>query len=302
MRLNQLRVFLAVVEAGSIRAAARGLNVSPPAVTKSLRQLEEELRVQLLDRTQHGVVATPAGRAFIARARVVRSELRKAEEDLARFSGEDAGSVAMGVGPTEMAWIVPGAIVEFRRQFPRARVRVIEARRPRLTQLVQDETVDFSVGLRPDGKLDTWLAFRPLFRSRFVVAARQGHPLRNARSLAGLTDAEWMTLAPRTGSGGVLDQVFAAAGLPAPSTPMVECETFNGIVAVLAKTDMLALLTDTLLTMPVARDLIQEIPVSERLPTPTHGICTRADAPPTRIAAAMAKIVGTIARGIAGRR
>ena len=76
--------------------------------------------------------------------------------------------------------------------------------------------------------------------------------------------------------GKRLDQVFATAGLPPPSIPMVECETFSGIVAVLARTDMLALLTDTLLTMPIAHDVLQEIPVTERLPSPTHGICARA--------------------------
>jgi LysR family transcriptional regulator, regulator of abg operon len=301
MRLSQIRVFLAVVESGSIRAAARSLEVSPPAITKSLRQLEEELRVRLCERTQRGVVVTPAGRAFVARARVVRSELRKAEEDLARFSGEGAGSVAIGAGPTEIALIVPDAIAEFRRQFPRARLRIVEGRRPALVPLVRDETLDFFVGLRPEGELDSWVAFRPLFRSDFVVAARKGHPLRNARSLARLADAEWITLAPRAGAGGLIDQAFASGGLPAPPLPTIECETFNGVVAVLARTDTLSLLSRRLLALPFARDVLQEIPVADRLPSATHGIVTRADAPPTRLAAAMLKVVGAVARKLAAR-
>jgi LysR family transcriptional regulator of abg operon len=277
--------------------------VSPPAVTKSLRQLEEELRVRLFERTQHGVVTTPAGRAFVARARVVQSELRKAEEECARFSGDGAGSVAIGAGPTEMALIVPDAIAEFRRQLPNARIRVVEGRRTALLPLVRDETLDFSVGLGPVSmKLDSGLAFRPLFRSDYVVVARKGHPLRNERSLAGLADAEWLTLAPRSGLAGVVEQVFASAGLPAPRPPMIECESFNGVAAVLARTDTLALLGHRLVNMPLARDLLQEIRVADPLPSVAHGIFIRVDARPTRSAAAMLKVVGAVAKRLTSRK
>ena len=298
MRLNQIRVFLAVVDSGSIRAAARSLGVSPPAITKSLRQLEEELRVRLMDRTQHGVVATPAGRAFVARARVVQSELRKAAEELAHLGGERGGSVALGVGPVEMTLIVPDAVKAFRQQFPQAGVRIVEGRRPAWLPQVRDETLDFGVGLRPEAELDPGLAFRPLFRSDFVVAARKGHPLRNARSLAQLAQAEWLTLAPRL---GVLDRAFSLASLPAPGPPLVQCESFNGIVAIAAKTDMLTFVARWMLAHPFARDLLQEIPIAERLPPITHGMFTRADAPLTPVAAAMAKSMAAAARALVRR-
>ena len=100
---------------------------------------------------------------------------------------------------------------------------------------------------------------------------------------------------------GLLDQVFSAARLAAPPPPLVECESFNGIVAVVAKTNMLTLLARRLLDMPIARQLLQEIPVAERLPSATHGVFTRADAPLTPAAAAMVKAVSSVARGLAGR-
>lgn len=299
MRLHQIRVFLAVVESGSLRAAARSLGVSQPAVSKSLRQLEEELRVHLFERRPHGVVATTAGRAFVARARVVQSELRKAEEEFARFSGDGEGTVAVGAGFTEMALVIPDAVAEFRRQLPRARVRVIEGRRTTLIPLVRDETLDFSVGLGPDSKADTGLDFRPLFRSDYVVAARKGHPLRNERSLAALVDAEWLAWA---GLGGIFERAFAVAGIPAPRPPEIECESFNGVVSVLLKTDMLALIGHRTFSLPFARDSLQKIHVAEELPSMSHGMFTRADARPTRAASAMAKIVIGMARRLAGRK
>ncbi len=71
MRLNGIRDLVAVVESGSIRAAARKLGVSQPAITKSVRSLETELHLQLLKRTPQGVVPTPAGRALLVRARAI---------------------------------------------------------------------------------------------------------------------------------------------------------------------------------------------------------------------------------------
>src|SRR6266853_1679303 len=184
MRLRQIRDFLAVVESGSIRAAARKLGVSQPGITKSVRSLEAELHVQLLQRTPHGVVPTPSGRAFLARAQVAQSELRKAEEEAVQAEGEGVGSVAFGVGPTSAFQIVPEAVTHFRRQFPHARLRILEGVPRVLLPLVRDETLDLATGPRPDAKLDPALAFRPLFREDIVVVARKGHPLRNARSPA----------------------------------------------------------------------------------------------------------------------
>ena len=82
MRLSQIRDFVTVVESGGIRAAARKLGVSQPAITRSVRGLEAELHTRLLHRTPTGVVLTEPGRAFLARARAAQTELRKAEEEL----------------------------------------------------------------------------------------------------------------------------------------------------------------------------------------------------------------------------
>jgi DNA-binding transcriptional LysR family regulator len=87
MRLNQIRDLLAVVETGSLRAAARRIGVSQPAMSKSIAQLERELQAQLLLRTARGIVLTPAGHAFVARGRVIDTEVRKAHDDLSALRG-----------------------------------------------------------------------------------------------------------------------------------------------------------------------------------------------------------------------
>jgi len=294
MRLSQIRDFVAVVESGGIRAAARKLGVSQPAITRSVRGLEAELHTRLLQRTPTGVVLTEPGRAFIARARAAQAELRKAGEELDQL-GEKAGSVAFGVSPTA-ATMVPEAITRFRQQFPHSRVRIAEGLPQLLLPLVRDETLDFAICRRAVVKLDSGLAFRPLFRNDFVVVARKGHPLENARTLAQLAEANWISLLPPNNPDGPLDRAFSPAGLPVPRQ-VVQCESYNTAIGLLAKTDMLGLLSRQALGDSILRDFLRQIPVAESMPSFIVGMFTRADTPLTQVAAAMAKVLTAAARG-----
>src|SRR5262249_35853668 len=224
-----------------IRAAARKLGVSQPTITKSVRSLEAELHVQLFARNARGLVPTASGRAFFGRARVAHSELRKAEEEAAEAGGSAIGSVDFGVGPLSVAKIVPEAIARFRRQFPRARVRVVEGVGRVLLPLLRDERLDFAVGMRPVEELDPTFRFRPLYRSELCVAANKRHPLRHARTLAELAGADWLAMGTASRSFAFIARLFASAGTPPPS-PLIECESINTLVALLATSDMLAVI------------------------------------------------------------
>lgn len=299
MRLRQIEDFVAVVESGSIRAAARRLGVSQPAITKSVRRLEAELNSRLVQRTPRGVLPTPSGRAFLARARAAQAELRKAEEEITQLGGDGVGSVTVGVVPAAIP-IAPQAVVRFRQQFPRARLRILEGYTHTLLPLVRDETLDMALGVRFDPDLDPAFTFRPLFRFGYVVVARKGHPLRSARSLAELANVGWISLTPSGSPGGPLDRAFSSAGLPVPPQ-MVRCESHNIAVAMLAKTDMLGIMSRRMLTDPLTRDFIQQIAVSDSMPSYTVGIFARADPPLTPLAAAMAKAAAAAARQLASR-
>jgi DNA-binding transcriptional LysR family regulator len=295
MRLTQIRDFLAVVECGGIRAAARKLGVSQPTITKSVRSLEAELHLQLLARNAQGIVPTAAGRAFFARARVAHTELRRAEEEAAEVGGATGGSVAFGVGNLGAAFIVPEAVARFRQQFPHAGIRIVEGLAHLLLPSVRDETLDFVMGMRPANELDRALRFRPLYRSELVVAVRKGHPLRHARSLDELTACEWLSTSTLGLPGGPVERLFASQGLP-PPRPTIVCEYYNTVVALLAKTDMIGLVQRRALKEGAAKEFLQELAIAAAIPSVTAGIYTRADSPLTRAASAMAKAATAVAR------
>lgn len=296
MRLRQIEDFLAVIDEGSIHAAARKTGLSQPAVTKSLRGLETELHAQLVLRTNHGVVATPAGRAFYARARAAQAELRKGEEEIAQLAGEGSGSVAFGVGPLAALLVVPEAVIRFREQFPAATVRIVEGFPNEFISMVRDGTLDFAMRPKVAGKLDPALAFRPLFLDDIIIVGRKNHPLRNAGSIARLGTAVWVRSALAVGtSAGSLNHMFSVANLPIPRT-IIQCDSYNITVSLIAKSDALGMIVRRFLATTPACDLLQEIKIAEPLPTVTIGLITRKDPPLTPTAAAMAKIVTAVTR------
>ena len=297
MRLSQVRHFVAVVQAGSIGAAARDLGVSQPGITKSIRALEAELHARLLQRTNHGVVPTEQGRLFFARAQVADSELRKAEQEIGEADGARAGSVSFGVGPIVAQRLVPEAVARFRERHPQASLRIFEGLSHGLVPLVRAETLDFAVVVRLPGiRLEGAVSFRPLFENHRVVAARKGHPLANARSLAQLSEVPWVSFEPRQ----ILEQTFTAVGQPLPR-PIILCESYAAFLALISSSDMLSIVPRLVLAAPGGQAL-QEIRIAEKIPSFTVGLFTRADAPLTPIAAAMARAISSVARRQAASR
>lgn len=299
MRLNQIRDFVAVVQSGSLRAAARVVGVSQPAITKSIRQLEQELQVQLLQRNARGAATTAAGKAFLARAKVIQAELRKAGDDLHAFRGGADGAVAFGIAPQTCMVLVPEALRQFRRRFAMATVRVVEGVPSGLLPQLRDGTLDFVVGMGSPQQADGAIGFKPLFRPQLVVAARRGHPLRAASSLRDLAGAPWLMYYP-LGSGAMLEKAFGELGLPAPGG-VIQCESYATALALLAQTDTIGLLMPQMIAGPYGA-LLQQIRVREKIPAPLVGLYARADAPMTAAAAAMAQAITAGARRLARER
>ena len=299
MRLKQLEDFLAVVECGSIRGAARALGVSQPAITRSVRRLETDLGAHLLQRTPQGITLTDCGRAFFGRVRAAHAELQKAQDEVTKGAATE-GSVSFGVGPTVGALVVPHAVASFRIQFPRIRMRIVEGFPQHVAPLVRDGTLDFGVGPRPQRKGDSTLTLKPLFTHELAVVARKGHALRGARSLKELSGAEWVSLVPPRFGQSPVKRLFASAGLAA-SGDVIECDSYHLFVALLAGTSMLGLLSRRLVAERPARDYLEVINVEESLPSYPIYLYTRTGMPLAKPAAALAKAVASAARRLATR-
>jgi LysR family transcriptional regulator, regulator of abg operon len=99
MKLHQLAALVSAAECGSLRQAAAKMRLSQPALSRSIRELETETGVKLLERTALGVKATVYGEALILRSKIVETELRQAREDIAHLKAATHGDLRIGATP-----------------------------------------------------------------------------------------------------------------------------------------------------------------------------------------------------------
>jgi LysR family transcriptional regulator, regulator of abg operon len=295
MRLTQIRDFLTVVECGSINAAARKLGVSQPGLTKSLGSLEAELGASLLKRAPTGVTLTAPGRTFHVRLRAGYAELVKAQEELAR---EAKAQVALGFGPFFAAQVVPQAVLRWREKFPDVQLRWGGGLRHPTGPMVRDATLDMSLAPRPpQGQDDPAIRFKPIAHLEQMVVARRGHPLIKSRSGGALAGQEWLSNLRRAATADAL----RAIGAP-EARQITECESFSAMLTLLAGSNLLAVVQHPFLDMPQMAEALQQVPIAERLPGMTVGLHTRADAPLTRPAAALSRLLSEVGREVLQRR
>lgn len=103
----RLTVFRAVAEQLSFRKAAEELYLTQPAVSLQIKALEEDLGVQLFDRTGSHIALTPAGKVLLHSAQRVKELLAETEHDIAALSGEHAGKLALGASTTVAQYVLP---------------------------------------------------------------------------------------------------------------------------------------------------------------------------------------------------
>jgi DNA-binding transcriptional LysR family regulator len=263
IKLNALRDFLAVAEHGSLRAAARQLGLAQPAMTRNIQELEKELGVSLFERRARGVVLTPMGEVFLRRAQAVRSEFRRAQDELDQLRGQTTGRIRLCLSSVAHMALLPRALRPFRQRFPDVTLEVIDAVLPRVEKELMDGTVDFYVGPSHDD-VPAELQVEKLFDNERVVLARKGHPLAGAKSLADLVDAEWVSTSITHRPEDEITPVFAQHGLPRPRI-VVQGRSAMTFFYSVAYSDLLMLLPIQWMQAPLFRDALQRIPVKEKL-------------------------------------
>ncbi|MBT5570059.1 MAG: LysR family transcriptional regulator [Alphaproteobacteria bacterium] len=151
-RLQEMRVFVAVADAGSFVGAARKLVISPPAVTRAVAALEARLAVQLFQRTTRAVRLTEPGARFVETARHLLLELDTAEKELVGEAGDVAGILMISASVTFGRYVLAPIVAEFLAAHPQIRISMVLSER--LVELV-DEGIDLAVRIAelPDSSL-----------------------------------------------------------------------------------------------------------------------------------------------------
>ena len=279
MKLNSLRDFLTVVERGSLRAAARQLGVAQPAISRNIQELEKELGVVLFERQARGVTLSPMGEVFLRRARAIRGEIERSQDELDQLRGETHGRVRVALSTVAHMALLPNALQAFRQRYPGVKLTIMDSLLPKVEQQLVDGMIDVYVGPAPES-MSSSLKVEKLFDNSRVIMGRIGHPLANARNLRDLAGAEWVTASLTHEVQDELGPLFALHGLSPPKL-VVEAHSALTFLFVVAHSDLLMLLPIQWTQAPLLRNALQRIPVEEPLNAPPICIVQRTGLPLT---------------------
>jgi len=238
IKLHQLRAFKEIAEKGSIRAASRSLNISQPALTKNIKDLEESLGVSLMSRSSNGVVLTMFGEDFLLHARLILRELNLAQETIKQQLGTLGGNVVIGMGASLASSLLPEVFVKFRQEFPLVKMNVSEGQvEQHLLRLRQGE-LDFCINTANPELHDYEFTFEKLLDMEYRIFVKKDHPLAQATTLAALTDRDWILPELRSGYHKRVLDLFIQKGLN-PNIAIYS-GSYLASVEILKKTDCLS--------------------------------------------------------------
>ena len=216
---RQLRYLAALAEAGHFGRAAAAVNVSQPALSVQIRELEAALGTPLVERGGRKVVVTPTGREIVRRAQRILDQVREIEQ-LARWDRGLGGRLRLGVIPTVAPYLLAHALPLLRARHLALDLGVREARTERLLEEVRRGTLDAAVIAL--GEIPADLTAVPLFADRFVLAGTAGRLAAIGAPSAVLRpeDMEAERLLLLDDGHCLTDQTLAACAVDRARTPM----------------------------------------------------------------------------------
>lgn len=147
MNSRQLKVFLVVAEMENFTKAARELNIVQPAVSNTIKQLEEELQLTLFTRKDKSVILTTEGEVLLRNARIIRYHFEKAELEMTETRQMERGEVRLGVSNTLGMYYFPPIIEAFKKKYPRLHFSIQNYGLLKIQQLIEEDQLDMGVVL-----------------------------------------------------------------------------------------------------------------------------------------------------------
>lgn len=214
MDFNQLETFLAVVEAGSFSRAADRLNRTQPAVSLSIKRLEEEVGEPLFDRTSKGGTMTEAGKSLCFYARRMMNIREEALASIQELQGLFRGRLSIGANESISQFLLPPLLLEYRKQHPNIKIEVFRNLSEKIPNEVLERSLDF--GFLSYEPSDPRLVSRVVARDEQVLVVAPDHELASRQDvrLADLGPFTFLAHNARTPSRNSVIQAFSKAGVP----------------------------------------------------------------------------------------
>ncbi len=251
LKLNHLRMIVTIEDHGQISAAAETMNMSQPAASRMLSEMESIVKSPLYERVARGVVLTPFGLALAKRARKILLELREAGRELGALRTGKGGAVFLGAVTAPAISLVVPAIQRVTRAYPGIEINIEVENSNVLARELLAARHDFIISRIPDDLDPRLFLAHEIGVEKACLVVRNGHPLleKGVASLQDLAGYDWVFQPPGTLLRRKVEDIFLTAGVPLPEN-IVNTSSLLLTLAVVCKTDAIA---------PIALDMAQFI-------------------------------------------
>lgn len=268
--LRQLRTLVATVDSGSVSAAARLLNVTQPAVSQQLRELDRTFGVRLLDRASGRIIATAAGEAVLAHARAAQAAVDAALAAASAYRHGGTGRVRLGTGASACIYLLPPVLEDVRRVMPGIEIIVATGNSADIMRSVETGALDVGLVTLPTPAASALAVTRLLDDALLAVVPDAMMPGSGAMTPARLARLPLVLYEPGGSTRAIVDAWFRRAGLAAK--PVMELGNVEAIKVLAGGGLGATLLPSLALREPVAGATVR--PVRPRL-SRTLGIAVR---------------------------
>ncbi|AHG22910.1 hypothetical protein Z042_18730 [Chania multitudinisentens RB-25] len=263
IKLQKMKVFQMVVNLGSISAAAAALHLTQPALTRSLKELEASLEVDLIIRGKHGITLTGAGKIFKLRVDQIIRDIDLAINEVREVAKFRSSSISFGFSSSLTYTVLPETIKRFQDFFPKINISLVEGKLTELLPKVRRGEMDFCISIITNELLINDLTFDAFFTMPFYIVARKGHPLEKSSSIKELEGATWCL---PSNVFGYQKEVESIIFLDAGEKRILRGDSGEIRLSIIMNTDYLTLAPAAIFKEPLFRENLVRINTKEKIP------------------------------------
>jgi DNA-binding transcriptional LysR family regulator len=225
----RLVVFRAVAEQHSFRKAAEELYLTQPAVSLQIKALEEDIGVQLFDRTGAHIALTESGKVLLEYSRRANALFVQAEHEIAALSGDHAGKLSLGASSTIAQYVLPRLLGEFTRDLPRVHPVMISGNTEQIVEAVEKQKIDLGLIEGPARSRD--VKTEPFLEDELVLIVSAAHEWAELKSIPCSEIAAARLLMRERGSGTrrIVEMALARQGIKATPRIVMELDSTEAI-------------------------------------------------------------------------
>lgn len=278
LKLRHIACFLEIADKKKFALAAEKLSITQPAISKTIRELEDILGVRLFERSKKGVSLTPFGELFLSHAISGFTSLKQGMDSITQSKSSGGPVISIGVLPTVAALVMPKAVLHFKKGGIKTTLRIISGPNKYLLEKLRMGDLDLTVGRLAEPNLMKGLSFTHLYSERVCFVVRPGHPLLEQKDfdLQSIVNYEVLLPTEEASIRSIVDRFLITQGI-AELPNRIESVSQSFGRSYVSQSDAIWIISRGIVAQDINLGFLSELPIDDQQIQGPVGLTSRAD-------------------------